>query len=546
MARLPQKPQLGQPAIKQLYKTVCDIVDYLPSLVVNGDGKSTYVTKSAAGTTIHAAQNYSTTVSSTKYYAGDGIRLVSGNVFESALSGGTDIQIVNNVINYTGSGGGGGGGSTITYTGEYNKYGSGWIWVDQSGTSPRLISSNLRWLTQLYNYPLVASSNIIMPNSLTACNNTVDVSQVGEIYSTHYIQTRDILHDGAGTKVNLCWERNPFGSPTQEGTNGLVNGLQIDVTLSGGRFTDVNIHKHVYGAYDEGTGTRYDPPTDSRVDCLLSGDNQHIFISQQQPNANGSWGGIISTNIHGDGTTVTMDADGTLHAVGGGGGGGTVITNGVPWPNYANLTETGNMISLHTDYTAPSGGGWLRISVLGQTTKCCSVMIDGNHIGMYNSTTAYSNEGQTFIIPIPPTAHFEVEFYASQASAWFDGHGGDVHFSNLSTYVEKISELVEPASTYCRNAWVQVENSRSEIGQNGQYWYSQDNYKAYWDAASGWANNAIALSGKAYNWLREMPLLSPQYNEAQDYFEDISTYALSAITAAEETKDIYDNWQPYQ
>lgn len=111
MARIPQKPQKGQPAIKELYKSVCDIIDYLPTLVVNGDQKSTYVTKSSAGTVIHATPNNFTVAHSNKYLAGDGLRLVSGNVFENALSGdGQTVIIRNNIITATG----GGGSITIT------------------------------------------------------------------------------------------------------------------------------------------------------------------------------------------------------------------------------------------------------------------------------------------------------------------------------------------------------------------------------------------------------------------------------------------------
>lgn len=111
MARKPTKPQKGQPAIKELYKSVCDIIDYLPSLEVNGDQKSTYVTKSSAGTVIHATPNNFTVAQSNKYLAGDGLRLVSGNVFENALSGdGQTVIIRNNVITATG------GGSSITVT----------------------------------------------------------------------------------------------------------------------------------------------------------------------------------------------------------------------------------------------------------------------------------------------------------------------------------------------------------------------------------------------------------------------------------------------
>ena len=76
MPKVPQKPQHGQPAIKALYNSICDIIDYLPSLEVKGDQKSTYVTKSAAGTVIHANQPTTPTLghsSSNIYAAGSGL-----------------------------------------------------------------------------------------------------------------------------------------------------------------------------------------------------------------------------------------------------------------------------------------------------------------------------------------------------------------------------------------------------------------------------------------------------------------------------------------
>ena len=56
MAKFPSKPQRGQKALQSIYNTVCDIIDYLPSLTVNGDNKTTSVSHSSAGTVIHAAQ----------------------------------------------------------------------------------------------------------------------------------------------------------------------------------------------------------------------------------------------------------------------------------------------------------------------------------------------------------------------------------------------------------------------------------------------------------------------------------------------------------
>lgn len=372
MARKPQKPQKGQPAIKELYNSVCDIIDYLPSLEVTGDQKSTYVTKSSAGTVIHAKQPNTSTQGGKTYEAGSGLTL-SGNVFNNAvtsgrfievtsayainctLSGGRDIQITQGgIINYTGEGGGGASG--YTYTGD-GDLGSGHIFVDYSYTNP-VICSNLYWISDLNNLPFVQSASIVMPNSLTACNNTVDISQVGQIYNNHFIQTKDILNDGVGTKVNLTWIRNPFGDISPDGTNGIVQGLQVDLTLSGGRYTDVILHKHVYGAYDPDTGTRYDPPTESRVDCLLTGTYDHyphtsgfIDIVPTIMEDGKTWG-VISTNLHA-GSGIAIDPQTGEISCTGGGGGTTVIASGVGYPD--------NSLLYPDNYPAVSGIGisWL-------------------------------------------------------------------------------------------------------------------------------------------------------------------------------------------
>ena len=113
MPKVPQKPQHGQPVIKALYNSICDIIDYLPSLEVKGDQKSTYVTKSSVGTVIHATQpDTSFSVKSNKYFAGSGLVLTSGNVFNVNVDNST-VKIVDNKLSCVVSGGGGGGGTTI-------------------------------------------------------------------------------------------------------------------------------------------------------------------------------------------------------------------------------------------------------------------------------------------------------------------------------------------------------------------------------------------------------------------------------------------------
>lgn len=272
-----KRPQKGQRTLQSIFDSVNSIIDYLPTITVRGDNYSTYVEHSTAGTIIHAKQSVfpDQTGQGGKYYAGSGIAITSGNFINALLSAGPNINIDYNNGYFVISGTPAGSGTTptpggVTYVGD-GDIGSGHIFVNNSATPNPVICSNLRYIGDLENYPLVEDSTIVMPNSLTACNNTVDFDQVGQIYNNHFIQTKDILNDGLGTKINLAWMRNPFGDTSDKGTNGIIQGLQVDLTLSGGRFTNVKLHKHVFGAYEEGSGTRYDPPTESTVECLLSG-----------------------------------------------------------------------------------------------------------------------------------------------------------------------------------------------------------------------------------------------------------------------------------
>lgn len=107
MPKKPQKPQHGQPAIKALYDSICDVIDYLPSLEVKGDQKSTYVTKSSAGTVIHANQpTIFAPKKGNEYLAGSGLQL-SGTQFNVNVDN-TTIKIINNTLSCTVTGGGAG------------------------------------------------------------------------------------------------------------------------------------------------------------------------------------------------------------------------------------------------------------------------------------------------------------------------------------------------------------------------------------------------------------------------------------------------------
>ncbi len=399
MAKFPSKPQRGQKALQSIYDSLIEVIDYLPSLTINGDNKTTSVSHSSYGTIVHANQPTLSINSSKKgeeYISGRFIQITTGNVINCLLSGGTDIQIVDNRINYTGSGGGGGG-SGHSYIGDKNTIPSTHIWVDQSGSDPRLISSDLVMIDDLQNYKLVSSYNILMPNSLTACNNTVDFNQVGAVYPDHFIQTKDILHDGLGTTISLAWTNNPFGTPDINYTNGIIQGLQVDLTLSGGRFADVVLHKHVVGALDPNPsiGNRYDPVDESRVDCLIMGTYDHyphtsgfIDVVPVEQEDGKIWG-VVSTNLHA-GSGIAIDPQtGEITCTVEGGGGTTVIFKA---PDFAKLqvqNDAGETaIGLGTTYLVPvENGSAVRYEADGGTVVAVWAPVKGSSENAHAVTT---------------------------------------------------------------------------------------------------------------------------------------------------------------
>lgn len=329
MARFPSKPQHGQPVIQAFGNSINQIIDYLPSLEVAGDGKSTFVTKSSAGTVIHAKQDSNTSKSSTEgetLSAGRYLQMIttqetsSGTVpllhpiLNCTLSGGNDIEITpQGVINYTGSGGSSGSG--VSYIGDGNNSGSGHIFVDQSGSSPRLISSNLVYIDNLANYP-ISGNNIGTEN--------------------HFVQVED-LRDGAGTIVDYHWRSKGDHTIDGGGPDTLVkwiDGICVNLNVSGGTYITTKFHQGVgYGDYSSAS-----------IDCNLSGTydwfphtSGFIAIVPQYDASQNITGGIISTNLHA-GSGITIDPQTGEISCDGGGGGTIVIASGVQYPDYFNLS----------------------------------------------------------------------------------------------------------------------------------------------------------------------------------------------------------------
>ena len=357
-----KRPQAGEKALQSIYDSVISILDYLPTLTVRGDNNSTYVEHSTAGTIIHVKQNANPDQAGGKtYYAGSGLTL-SGNVFNNAhtsgrfieitsgnqinctLSGGSYIEITPaGVINYTGSSGGGGGSDT-TYTGELNTYNSGWIYVDNSGSNPHLISSNLRWILQLNNYPLVLQSR----------------SQLQHGYKDHFTQLSDFMsysgqelgyttgNRGLGTVMNFHrWGiGNWVEDPEEEGGGHYVypiDGLKVDLTLSGGRFISTS-------ATPVGLGK---DSTELQINSLLSGSSGIVIGEPYSYHPNEVYidnyyfqdmVDIRDRTLLTKKSVLTYDPNDNNHTgvfwadfPSGDSGGTTVIASGVTYPNYQEL-----------------------------------------------------------------------------------------------------------------------------------------------------------------------------------------------------------------
>ena len=114
MAQLPKKPQRGDKVLQSIYDSVCDIIDYLPSLNLVGDNKTTSVNHSMYGTTIHAIQPKITAQGEKSIYeAGSGLSL-TGNVFNVEIDPNT-MAIVNNRLSCTIEAGSSGEGTDHKY-----------------------------------------------------------------------------------------------------------------------------------------------------------------------------------------------------------------------------------------------------------------------------------------------------------------------------------------------------------------------------------------------------------------------------------------------
>ena len=575
MARLPQKPQKGQPAIKQLYNSVCDIIDYLPSLVVNGDQKSTYVTKSSAGTVIHAAQpNLAIAKKGQEYTSGRFIRITSGNAINCILTGGTDIEITQaGVINYTGSGSGGGHSPT---DGRFNTIGTGYsvnstlsgcgviaanlrlfdqgmveappnyyITISETATDGyNIISCDLTHLEQLYNYKLTTNAQVSSPTAILDHH-----VKAGDFFLNSTTGTR-----GLGTQIGFF--RHSIGNIDKD-TGQLVNpvmGLKVDLTITGGTFIDAY---QVPRYYNPNTQQYPIDPEDLQINCLLTGTYDHyphttgfIDVVPTVMDDGKTWG-VISTCLHaGSGITIneqtgeisvtgavaglpspvantvlSTTSNGTVqwtaNTAGGQGGGGCF------WPMWENLCGSGNIVLVKTWYTT-STGGWLRISnKTGATVEGCNSVyidpvvpatVDGvqgmgvNHIGLGTGINSH-------FLPVPPGSSFYIEYPSGDGTrCWFDG----------STSPNKTNtEVIEGSSRIINASNVAVEKAG----------VAQSNYNTAYSAAN-------SASGDYTNYIGRDNIDPPTsykswYYEAYNAYNAANTAANEASQAAISCQNVY-------
>lgn len=95
MANLPKKPMKGEKVLQSIHDSLCEVIDYLPSLEVRGDNKTISVNSYRSGKTIRAIQtppnSFSAPVQQQKQGAfakvnsGDGISGYNCSLYENGL-----------------------------------------------------------------------------------------------------------------------------------------------------------------------------------------------------------------------------------------------------------------------------------------------------------------------------------------------------------------------------------------------------------------------------------------------------------------------------
>lgn len=102
MANLPRKPLKGDKALQSIHDSLCEVIDYLPSLEIRGDNKTIAINSFGSGKTIRAIQQPTTpggggVVESGEMYlakviSGDGISGYKCDIYANGLDNGATEQ----------------------------------------------------------------------------------------------------------------------------------------------------------------------------------------------------------------------------------------------------------------------------------------------------------------------------------------------------------------------------------------------------------------------------------------------------------------------
>ena len=312
----------------------------------------------------------------------------------------------------------------------------------------------------------------------------------------------------------------------------LLNPI-ISCTLTGGNFITIQ---------EEENGVALDYP---RINCDLTGGDGIQITTGGVINLTGSTSPSTVYDLLAEGPNIKLTklSNGKTQISGTPEGSGGGSTGGMSWPNYANLAEDStNTILMNADYTSPAAGGWLRVSCTGSVSHCCSIYVDNHKVGMWGGSSPI-----TFIVPITPNAHFYVDFPQNVTKAWFDN--SSVDFTYTSSYVDFTEQYATTAYENAESAYNEAKSRQNDWQGYLDGRWSPDGSGTYWDywqAASGYADKAIAASGKAYNLMTKMDTTSEYYAAATTNATSAYTCATSAIEQAVSAKYYYDLVVEYQ
>ena len=316
MAKRPTKPQKGDRVLQSIYNTVCDIVDYIPSLEVTGDNKTTSVSHTAGGTTIHAIQqgSYIQGGKGKEYTAGSALYL-SGNQFNVDVDGIT-VQIVNNKLSAVG-----GGGGTIVVE---DKFGVPNLSALNYNNQPLGEGGNgISWLIpvsagQRFTYSTGASGNVnasyAPAKGKSGSAFAITRDELSTIPQDGYVR---ITAFDDGKHFNQCLR-------VLDGTTDWNQGLPLykfsnwssAVIPSGGRYTTVQLTSTRLNAQEQEEIYTLPNPI---INNMLSG-GKYITIQETDEYDVKLQYPLINCTLHGDETTVKILEDGTISAIGGGSG----------------------------------------------------------------------------------------------------------------------------------------------------------------------------------------------------------------------------------